>query len=215
MLSFPAPRWQISSRSNSVPRPRYDRTASLIAPRVYLSDLATACDSEELKRLGITHVISVLEYDITIPDHIPEECKLQIRIADKSDVDILTHLPGTTEFITSALAVNETNKVLVHCFQGISRSAAIVCAYLIATNGMLAHEAVAHTQSKRGIVCPNLSFRKQLEAYAEQFEGERAKERKNRLVKIREDLAERFSNITITTGISQLRALMPWAALSG
>jgi atypical dual specificity phosphatase len=40
---------------------------------------------------------------------------------------------------------------------------------------MTASEAIAFVQSKRGIVCPNLGFRTQLESYATRFVGRSAK----------------------------------------
>jgi atypical dual specificity phosphatase len=61
----------------------------------------------------------------------------------------------------------------VHCLQGISRSATVVCAYIIATadTSMTASEAIAFVQNKRWIVCPNIGFRAQLESYATRFVG--------------------------------------------
>jgi len=117
MLSFPAPKWStalasVSNKHNGASN-RFGRAASLIAPRVYLSDYFTARDPEVLNRLGITHVISALEHDTNIPDCIPPERKLHIRIPDQTDADILVHLDQTTEFITSALAEDSSNKVLV------------------------------------------------------------------------------------------------------
>lgn len=124
MLSFPAPKWRTTLAPTKASRrrdsgrlslngARFGRAASLIVPRVYLSDYFTARDSEELARLGITHIISVLEYDADLSDYIPGSRKIHVKVADSPDVDILTHLPRTTEFITSALSENDTNKVLV------------------------------------------------------------------------------------------------------
>jgi atypical dual specificity phosphatase len=98
---------------NGAPKSKLGRAASLIVPRVYLSDYFTARDPEVLNRLGITHVISVLEQDTNIPDLIPLEHKLHIRIPDQADADILVHLDQTTEFIITALVENASNKVLV------------------------------------------------------------------------------------------------------
>ena len=58
---------------------------------------------------------------------------------------------------------------------GISRSATVVCAYLVATTKVTPHEALATVRSKRGIVCPNLGFRQQLEEYATQVQAERGR----------------------------------------
>jgi len=39
---------------------------------------------------------------------------------------------------------------------------------------MTAAESIAFVQAKRGIVCPNMGFRQQLEIYATRFVGRRA-----------------------------------------
>src|ERR1700677_670878 len=54
---------------------------------------------------------------------------------------------------------------------GISRSATVVCAYLVATAKMTPDEALVAVRAKRGIVCPNIGFRIQLEQYADQLQG--------------------------------------------
>jgi atypical dual specificity phosphatase len=142
-------------------------------PRLFLSDLHIATNAEELSRLGITHVVSVIEHVPDIPECIPSSNRLHLSLADRTEVDILSHLDETTEFIRKALGENTENKVLVHCFQGISRSATVVCAYIIATEYKHASEAVEFVQARRGIVCPNLGFRTQLATYAERFSEQR------------------------------------------
>ena len=52
---------------------------------------------------------------------------------------------------------------------GISRSPTVVCAYLIATTNLNAEESIAHVQSLRAVVCPNLGFRQQLSEYATRY----------------------------------------------
>nr|GAT55088.1 predicted protein [Mycena chlorophos] len=129
MLSFASPSWQTSVLSQ-VPKPGplgsgAARLASLIVPRLYLSDYFTAHDEKDLTRLNITHVVSVLDRVPVIPDCISQENKLHISVSDRADADISKYLTQTTEFITAALAESEDNNVLVHCFQGISRSATV------------------------------------------------------------------------------------------
>lgn len=60
--------------------------------------------------LGITHMVSVME---RMPTTTPHISKLHVPIADRWDADILSYLDRTTEFISQALAENESNKVLV------------------------------------------------------------------------------------------------------
>lgn len=117
MLSFPAQNWKtaIDSTKKSTVQPgsRSGRSASLIVPRVFLSGYYTACDTEELSRLGITHVVSVLEYTPSIPDSIATQNKLHVCVSDIPEADLSAHFEGTTEFIRAALAANKENKVLV------------------------------------------------------------------------------------------------------
>ncbi|KAG9036717.1 hypothetical protein FRB95_008048 [Tulasnella sp. JGI-2019a] len=158
--------------------PRYISSATLILPRLYLSDFISARNEDEIHRLGITHIVTVLE-SLPANTKMPDLPRHQVPVADRSDVDILKYLDGTTKFIQDALGANETNQVLVHCMQGISRSATVVCAYVIAQacNGMTAADAVDFVREKRPIVCPNAGFRVQLAEYSERFVGNRATHR--------------------------------------
>ncbi|KAJ6624917.1 protein-tyrosine phosphatase-like protein [Mycena sp. CBHHK59/15] len=204
MLSFAAPSWQtavLAANPRSGPLGSgLARKASLIVPHLYLSDYFTAHNEKEIVKLGITHVISVIDRVPTIPECVPDKRKLHIPILDRGDVDILKHLDETTEFIRAALAESEDNNVLVHCFQGISRSATVVCAYLVATTTMTASESIAYVQAKRSIVCPNLGFRKQLETYGVQFYANNAKRPSRRVSRLAEGIAERIRELKAATG---------------
>ncbi|KAF9531721.1 protein-tyrosine phosphatase-like protein [Crepidotus variabilis] len=145
------------------------RCASQITPRLYLSDYWSARDAEKLQALGITHVLSVMDIVPQIPEIIPASQRLHISIQDVANADLLKHLETTTAFIVAALDENLTNKVLVHCMMGISRSATVVCAYLVATTEMTAAVSISYVQELRPVVCPNLGFRQQLEDYGTRF----------------------------------------------
>ncbi|KAJ7355659.1 protein-tyrosine phosphatase-like protein [Mycena albidolilacea] len=203
MLSFTGPSWQtaiLAQNPTSVLGGKA-RTASLIVPRVYLSDYFTARDATQLAKLNITHVITVLDRDATIPESIPDDHRLRISVADRSDVDIQKYLTETTEFITAALAENEHNNVLVHCFQGVSRSATVVCAYIVATTTMTASESIAYVQSKRSIVCPNQGFRNQLQAWSTQFYGNNMKRSgSGRVARISDGIAGRIREFKASAG---------------
>ncbi|KAH8983288.1 hypothetical protein EDB92DRAFT_1819545 [Lactarius akahatsu] len=87
-----------------------------------------------------------------------------------SDQDILAHLPTTTPFVRDALAESPDSRVMVHCLMGISRSATVVCAYLIATARVTPHEALMAVKGKRGIVSPKIGFLSQLDRAEISFE---------------------------------------------
>jgi len=188
MLSFPVDAWNSSFKAAGIARgPRLGdsngRLASQITPRLYLSDYRTARDVQKLKELGISHIISLLEFPPDLPESIPADRRLHIAVPDNPKADILRHLRTSTSFIIAAFNENSSNKVLVcsshwslfaktdycfcqvHCMMGVSRSTTVVCAYLVATTNVTAAEAIAHVQSIRGVVNPNLGFRRQLETY--------------------------------------------------
>lgn len=58
-------------------------------------------------------------------------------------------------------SLSHVGKVLVHCARGISRSAALVLAYLMLREGLTLVEAVEAVRSHRNIL-PNAGFLKQL-----------------------------------------------------
>ena len=54
---------------------------------------------------------------------------------------------------------------------GISRSATVVCAYLIAEEGMTGPAAIDFVRERRPIICPNMGFQRQLDEYAIKMHG--------------------------------------------
>lgn len=75
----------------------------------------------------ITHILSVCADQI--PAELPEAgiSHMRIEVEDNEIANLLIHLPAACRFIDSAL--RSGGVVLVHCFQGLSRSAAVVAAY--------------------------------------------------------------------------------------
>src|SRR5260221_12830254 len=88
------------------------RVASKVAPRIYLTCLATAKDAKQLSQLGITHVVSAIELAPALPSSHPLRT-LHISVSDSDGEDILSHLPATPSFIRSSLDENPTNRVLL------------------------------------------------------------------------------------------------------
>lgn len=94
------------------------RAASKIAPRLYLTCLATAKDVSQLADLGITHVVSAIENAPTFPSSYPLRT-LHVSVSDYDGEDLLSHLPNTTSFIRGALAENPKNRILVRTYHGV------------------------------------------------------------------------------------------------
>ncbi|KAF7317893.1 hypothetical protein MKEN_00877200 [Mycena kentingensis (nom. inval.)] len=204
MLSFASPSWQTSfvaktTGNNGFLGSGQTRVASLIVPQLYLSDYWTAHDEKDILRLKVTHVVSVIDREPTLPDCIPAERRLRISITDRASANISEHLSQATEFISAAINESDKNCVLVHCFQGVSRSATVVCAYLVASTTMSSGEAIAFVQSKRAVVNPNPGFRRQLRQWAVDNHGE-APEKTGRVAKFAGGFAQTFREMKAIAG---------------
>ncbi|KAG6919132.1 hypothetical protein DXG01_008939 [Tephrocybe rancida] len=100
---------------------------SVIDGKLFLGNILAARSTRSLSEHRITHILSVCS------DHIPAELPesgmrhMRISVEDVDYEDLLIHLPSACQFIENALRNGGT--ILVHCVQGISRSATVVAAY--------------------------------------------------------------------------------------
>ena len=92
---------------------------------------------------------------------------LTVDVLDGPEEPISAHFERVNAFVGAARAAGGV--VLVHCHGGVSRAAALVCAYLIAAEGLSYDEALARLRSVRPVVSPNPGFASQLRT----FEAER------------------------------------------
>lgn len=93
--------------------------------------------------------------------------RLHCEIDDNPFEDLLMVLDGLCAWIDDALDVLSTNKVLVHCIQGISRSGAIIIAYLMRKHSLTYESALATARKSRAIILPNSGFVDQLRLWEE------------------------------------------------
>ncbi|KAH8724940.1 protein-tyrosine phosphatase-like protein, partial [Phaeosphaeriaceae sp. PMI808] len=120
---------------------------------------------QTLHSLKITHILSLGAAPST-PTTLGLAHKV-ISINDNPYEDLLRELDDACEFISGALDRNgkdgeEENNVLVHCHQGISRSASVVIAYMMRVLRMSYEDALAAVVEVRPIVAPNEGFARQL-----------------------------------------------------
>lgn len=128
---------------------------------VFIGDIASASNVDELKRLGITHVITAV---LGVSPQFPTEfVYMNVPIRDVESEDIKSYLTNTTRFIDDALAGG--GKVLVHCMCGVSRSATIVAAWVMSKHGHSVEETLQMMRDKRECVDPNPAFREQLKEF--------------------------------------------------
>jgi dual specificity MAP kinase phosphatase len=124
---------------------------SEIIPGLYLSGIE--CIPSEISNTDITNVISVLNEPPTFTEKYNH---MKIQISDTHSQNIEKYFEKTHKFIDEALEKKE--KVLVHCFAGISRSATIVISYLMKKNKIDMNTAYNMVKKIRPCVSPNFWF---------------------------------------------------------
>jgi protein-tyrosine phosphatase len=143
-------------------------SANNITDDIFIGNMASASNYDEMKKNGITHILSVFNgaYELFPGDF---SYKI-IHINDDPWVDISKHFEESNEFIDCAL--NDTknkNKVMIHCKQGVSRSVTLLVAYIlykINTEKKISKENVdnminnvlKNVQLKRPMANPNEGF---------------------------------------------------------
>jgi len=139
-----------------------------ILPGLYLGpyNAATKSRFSTLITHGITHIICIRQ---SIEAHIiranfPDKIKyLVVDMADTWTQNLISHLSECQSFIEECLSSG--GKCLVHGNLGISRSAAVVIAYVMVKQQMTFKEALEFTQNRRYCINPNDGFKQQLQEY--------------------------------------------------
>eukprot|EP01111_Echinosteliopsis_oligospora_P010276 TRINITY_DN3168_c1_g1_i1.p1 TRINITY_DN3168_c1_g1~~TRINITY_DN3168_c1_g1_i1.p1 ORF type:complete len:294 (+),score=100.58 TRINITY_DN3168_c1_g1_i1:48-929(+) len=127
---------------------------------MHVGDIFSAYNKEELKKRGMTHIVTVV---YGIEPIFPEEFKYcNVAIRDLEGELISSHFDRVFSFIDQGRA---EGNVLVHCLRGVSRSATIATAYVMKQNGIPASEALKILKEKRNVINPNAGFMKQLDEF--------------------------------------------------
>jgi protein-tyrosine phosphatase len=126
---------------------------------LFIGSREGALHIDELKSLNIKHVLQIQNFETQpfFPGHLNYLC---FHMADFPSSDITTLLPQALLFIAQARQLGEA--VLVHCDGGVSRSASVVVAYLMASRDLGFDEALSAVRAARLCVRPNEGFEMQL-----------------------------------------------------
>jgi hypothetical protein len=133
--------------------------ATKITKNVYIGNFASACHLEMLKFHNIKHII-VAAYGLW--EMFPGEFSYkQVNVIDSEYSSLRPHYQEISDYIFDMAVIRDEN-VLVHCVAGVSRSASLVAAYLIQTQGMTAYAAISEIRNTRPQIAPNTAFMNEL-----------------------------------------------------
>lgn len=145
-------------------------TMTEIIPRLWISGEYIASNLNSLLRSKITHVVTLTGY-APFPDQI--EYLSFDNIQDSLTTNILNVCLHASDWIFTKLT-NLQHSVLVHCGAGVSRSGAVIIAYLILKCGLSYSTAYTRSISRRHQIRPNPNFIFQLKYLDYLFNGDLA-----------------------------------------
>ena len=129
-----------------------------IIPNVFVGNYAFALNKKLLLENKITHILNCA---IGLKNFYLNKFKyLKIPLYDIKTQDLEKYINIMNNFIEEGSLNN--NKVLIHCGEGVSRSAAVCLMYLITKKGLTYKKARETFTKKRSGCCPNDGFVSQL-----------------------------------------------------
>ncbi|XP_026189914.1 uncharacterized protein LOC34618610 [Cyclospora cayetanensis] len=150
-------------------------------PWLFWGDKKAARDEHLLRRLKISYIINCTPPcgEGGVPNFHEKRCigsrllfrYLRVPVYDTQTESLHPYFEDVWEFLETC-RTREDGNVLVHCNQGVSRSVAFICSYLIKFEGMSAAEALAFVRRKNPLACPNEAFREQLVSLYERVKKE-------------------------------------------
>uniref|UniRef100_A0A803LCC8 Uncharacterized protein n=1 Tax=Chenopodium quinoa TaxID=63459 RepID=A0A803LCC8_CHEQI len=144
---------------------------SLITDNLFISGALAARSVFTLQHLGITHVLCLCSNEIGQSDsQFLDLFRYQnFSISDEENSNISSIFSEACDFIDN---VEKTNgKVLVHCFEGRSRSATVVLAYLMQKKNLTLLEAWNKLKKAHRRAQPNDGFAKILQDWDKSLHG--------------------------------------------
>jgi protein-tyrosine phosphatase len=123
---------------------------------LFLGNMWHAQSKQVVRHLGITHIVNAsLDLENVFANQGVQY--FEVKIKDRPEADISAYFDDVFAFIESAKRAQH-GRVLVHCTQGISRSATLVIMYLMRAHHWSLVTAVNYAMACRGVVYPNQGF---------------------------------------------------------
>ena len=138
-----------------------------VIPGLFVGPIEVAFKLEELQAARITHILDLSGDHYTQRADLFQYLSLN-DVTDEPGTDIIKVFDKVKDFIQTGMAGGE-GAVLVHCKAGISRSVAVVVAYLMWKDRLPFARALRMVQDARPQANPNVGFRRQLQEFEAQL----------------------------------------------
>ena len=129
-----------------------------ITDKIYLGEKAAFKDLEYFSKEKITHVLSLIDFDFSLPEGSNLVHKL-ISIEDDQKSNLFKIIKECIEFI------EKSEKIFIHCMYGVSRSPSIVIAYLMWKTHCSYYDTYFFVKNRRRFIDPNDGFVEQLKLF--------------------------------------------------
>ncbi len=151
-----------------------EATPNKIIDNLYVGDIDDAYNYDQLKKLGITHILAVGKF---IEKRFPKDFTYRmLEIDDYSCTNIKQYFPENYEFLKNAL--ENKGSILIHCWAGVSRSVTCMIAFLMEYKNISLDEATKIVKTGRKIAFPNDGFVRQLKTFEKELMNKKAKKEK-------------------------------------
>ncbi|XP_036686059.1 dual specificity protein phosphatase 12 [Balaenoptera musculus] len=136
-----------------------------VRPGLFLGGAAAVAEPDHLREAGITAVLTVdsEEPNFNTGAGVEGLRSLFVPALDKPETDLLSHLDRCVAFLGQARA--EGRAVLVHCHAGVSRSVAVMTAFMMKTDQLTFEKAYENLKTIKPEAKMNEGFEWQLKLY--------------------------------------------------
>jgi len=139
----------------------FDQSIRPISGELFLGNISSHINFKLLKEMNVTHILIAHE---SLKPLYPKFFKyLILEATDADKQNIIDYFLDIFQYIDEAR--REGGSVLVHCTAGKSRSAALVCGYIMYKKKIPFETALKYVQRRRPIANPNPGFQKQLKYF--------------------------------------------------
>ncbi|KAL2644977.1 hypothetical protein R1flu_012564 [Riccia fluitans] len=136
-----------------------EKQCSRIRSHLYFGSSVVAQDFHTLRSNKISHILNCVGY--VCAEYFPEYFHYRVLwLQDSPSEDLTSVLYDCFDYFEDVK--EQGGRVYVHCCQGVSRSAAIVIAYLMWREGRQFEDVFQDVKNLRGVTSPNMGFAFQL-----------------------------------------------------